>query len=247
MKKWIFATLLVLSSASNASDTTPRESAIHVVKQIIGICEQQGMLACEPYIKGGEPMFRLVRVFDALEKTEAGFKRYLKQHYPDNPSFTFYVLDVSLNLKLNTGFKTEQFVQNISKVTPVESGYDLLMKRGHTVALRKQADQWHIHFPASQSGDLSKLEPLRLAAMLKRSILVYRMLEADMLKLERSELEKNVSEDIAPILVAMFGKDKVPSVVKWLVKDTNEVIAFYRQFKTVNDMKIHIRKTHNLD
>ena len=55
-----------------------------------------------------------------------------------------------------------------------------------------------------------------------------------------------MSEDIAPVLVALLGKEKTPALMRWAVKDVNEVIRFYSQFSTVDDMKTHIKDARKL-
>ena len=78
---------------------------------------------------------------------------------------------------------------------------------------------------------------------LKHSIVTYRMLETEMDHLDVSAFEEGVDEDLVPIVATLAPSEKVPALMKWLSKDPNAVVQFYRQFQSVADMKAYVVKT----
>jgi len=245
VKVLVFVLPLVLSGISNANEDAKNES-ISIVNSIIGICKTKSMLACQPQMRGADFVFDYIKLFDYLSKLDKQFKDFLVEKYPSKSGFDFDVIQASLKLSIEITFTPEQFVSRITSAKKVKNGFDVIMDNGPVLQLRKQKDSWVAIFPPEVEKQFKQLEPYYTAGQLKRSILIYRMLEGKMANLSKDKLEANVSEDIAPILVAMFTKEKVPTLAKWLVKDVNEVIKFYGQFSTIEDMKAHIVKTHKL-
>lgn len=247
MNKWPLLIFLAFTPVAIADDNKDRAAAIKIIEDIVSVCETKGMLACEKNVVGIDPMFQLLHLFEDLHNTEQTFNNFMQRRYADEGTARFYVLDASLRLSPNIQFQTKQFVQRIASVKRVANGFDVMLDGKDSLSIRKDSERWYMQFPEAKAREFERqFESFRLAAALKRSILIYHMLEADMAKLSRSDLERKVSEDLAPIVVALLGKEKFPGIVKWLVKDTKEVVAFYQQFETVDDMKAHIRKTYKL-
>lgn len=222
------------------------DESIQIVKEIIGVCEKQGMLACEPNLKGIDIVFNYVRLFDQVAKLDKQFKEFLELRFPDDNGFDFDVIQVSLNLSLDFTFKPEQFVARITDAAKVKGGYDVIMDNDPIVQLRKNENSWTMIFPSNGDIQFEQLEPFYNAGQIKRSILIYRMLEAEMVNISKDQVEENVSNDMAPLLVAVFGKEKVPALMRWVTKDVNEVVDFYRNFSSIEDMKAHISKKYGL-
>ena len=61
--------------------------------------------------------------------------------------------------------------------------------------------------------------------------------------LDVSAFEEGVDEDLVPIVATLAPSEKVPALMKWLSKDPNAVVQFYRQFQSVADMKAYVVKT----
>lgn len=229
----------------NAGEKEKSES-IEIVKSIIGVCKEKGMLACEPNMKGVDLVFEYIRLFDQVSQLDIQFNELLKTRYPKEQGLDFDVIQASLNLSLDITFTPEQLVSKVTGATKKPNGYDVVIGGGRVLQLRKTDNIWIVIFPQEVAAQFKQLEPYYTAGRLKRSILIYRMLEADMANLDKDQVEENVSKDIAPILVALFGKRKTPTILKWLVNDISEVIKFYSPFTTTEDMKAHIIKTHGL-
>lgn len=245
LKNLIFLILISINAQSFAGDAEKTRS-IELVNQIVGVCQSKGMLACEPYIKGMDVVFEYIRLFNQVSDLDRQFKDFLASNYQKDKSIDFDVLQASLNLSLDITFSPEQFSSKITNAVKVDNGYDATFSDGLIFQLRKKSSEWIAIAPVSLAEKMGQLQTYFNAGQLKRSILVYRMLEAEMATLSKDKLEANISEDIAPILVALFGKEKMSSLLKWIVKDVNEVINFYNQFSTVKDMENHIIKKHNL-
>lgn len=247
MKKLLFSIVLILIAATitSADEKYDNAAALTIIDQIIGTCETKGMLACQPNIMGADQVFDYIRLLDSVRETEAVFDKFIKRRYANEAYVRFFILD-TLSPSIDITFTRDQFVKRITSVKRVANGYDVTMDGKHILGLRNEKTRWYVQYPDSMTGQLDQIKPFRLVSALKRSILVYRMLEAEMANLGRAELEKKVSEDIAPIAITLFGKEKFPQILKWFVKDANEVVAFYQPFKSVDDMKAHIRKTYKL-
>lgn len=222
------------------------DKSIQIVNKIIGVCEKQGILACESNLQGIDIVFDYARLFDQVAKLDKQFKEFLEQRFPDENGFDFDVIQASLNLSLNITFKPEQFTTRITDATKVKDGYDVIMDNGSVIQLRKNENSWAMTFPSDGDIKFEQLKPFYNAGQLKRSIIIYRMLEAEMVNISKDQVEENVSSDLAPILVAVFGKEKVPALMRWVTKDINEVVNFYSRFSSIEDMMNHISKKYGL-
>ena len=243
----VFVLLFILGVQSNAvAGDKDKEASIAIVNSIIGICQEKGMLSCQPYMKGIDFVFDYIRLFDQVSELDKKFKEFVKKKYPKEDGFDFDVIQASLVLSIDITMNPDQFVTRITDVNKVKNGYDVTLDNGPVLQLRKQGESWIAIFPQEVNGQFKRFQPLYMAGQLKRSILIYRMLEAEMANLTKDELEENISKDIAPILVALFPKEKFSIIAKWLVKDVNEVIKFYSQFSNIDELSAHIIKVHKL-
>lgn len=235
--------VIIITAAAQAS--TPKDEAVQLIREIVGVCETQGMLACEPQIRGVPELFDYVRLFDQIDRLDSQFDRFLRSNAESN-YVDFDVLQASINLNLNIKFTAEQFVGRISAVQRVEGGYDVEVDSSQVMLIRQDAAGWYAVFPEQVRTQFEQIQPYYLAGKLKRSILTYRLIEADMVGLSNDQLESKVSEDIAPVMLAIFPKEKFPRLMRWLVKDVNDVVDFYSQFSSVEEMKEHIAITNKL-
>ena len=199
--------LLIMSGTSEANDNA-KDQSISIINSVVGVCQTRGMLACEPHIRGADFLFKYIRLFDQLAELDDQFKLFLLTNYPSDGGVDFDIIQASLNLSMEITITPEQFASRIRDAHRVENGYDVTMDNGQILKLRKENNDWVAIFPPDMGGQFKTMQPFYTAGLLKRSILIYRMIEADMADLSKDQLEENVSTDIAPILVAMFGKEK---------------------------------------
>ena len=245
LRQFLAVLFLVVAFAPSGNGADTKDDAAAVVSGITRLCESKGMLACESQIRGIPELFDFIRLLDQIDVLDRRFGAFVQDRYKEDV-FHFEVLKASLSLKLDINYNPGRFMQKATAVNKVPGGYDVLTDTGETVKVRRVNEAWQLQIPETMAKQLEQLRPYILVGGLKRSILVFRMLEADMAKLTKAELEANVSKDLAPVLVMLFGKDKFPKLAQWLIKEPKDVIAFYSQFQTVGDMRAHIVKAHGL-
>lgn len=240
--------IFIMAGHCVVANATEKEKAdsIEIVNTIVGVFKNKGMLACQPNIKGADFVFEYIHLFEQVSQLDSQYVSMLKKRYPKENGLDIDAIQASLNLSLEITFTPDQFVSRITRATKNNDGYDVILDNGPVLQLRKTGRNWVAIFPPEVGNQFKQLEPYYTAGQLKRSILIYRMLEAEMANLDKDKVESNVSGDIAPIIVAIFGKEKFPKLIKWAVKDVNEIIKFYGQFSTKDDMKAHIKKSHDL-
>ena len=244
LRGYLFSLLLLFISA------LPTQAAQREVDQVAGIlggiidvCQSEGMLACEKNFKGADLLFDYIRMFAEVEQYDRAYKKFLRDHYPDNSGFDFYVLRASLNLAMDITFSREQFIAKIRDVAETDRGYALTMDTGETVSLDNHDGTWVFEVPPRQAEQLKSLENFYQVGRIKKWIIIYRTMEADLAGLSKKQLQDNISHDLAPFIVALFGKEKFPEIVRYLVTDTDSVLAFYNRFSSREDMERHIRQT----
>lgn len=244
----VITCLVLLSSPSIAADDIDKHAAVKIMQTIVGTCETQGMLACEPYLKGIDTLFSYIRVYQQVSELDHELQHFIQHKYPGDTEFNYYTLYASLSLYLNVDFTTEQFTSRVQMANQVREGYDVVMDQtdGPVLKLRRADNQWIAMFPKEGEQHFSQLKTLSAAGQLKRSILVYRMLEADLAGLSKLQFEDNLNKDLAPLIVSIFGEERFPKLRDWLVQDVDSVIEFYSQFSNLDQMKQFIKEQHNI-
>lgn len=120
------------------------------------------------------------------------------------------------------------------------------MKSGDKFKMQENDNNWVLELPPSQAAQLEPFQEYYLAGELKKLIYLYRTMEAQMVGLSKKQLQDNVSNDLAPLMVALFGKEKFPDLMKYIIKKPGDVMDFYNQFGSEKDMENHIKKAHGL-
>lgn len=242
-KSILLGTLLLWCSHSSA-DEIDTHAAINIVQSVIGQCEDQGMLACEPHLQGIDELFNYIRVFRQVLNLDKELRSFVTHKYPNAPKLPFKAFKASRYLAINVNLTTEQFASRVVEAKQVADGYDVVMDEanGPVLKLRRKSDQWSMIFPSESKEHFSHLKTLSAAGELKRSVLIYRMLEADLAEISKQELEQNINHDLAPLLLSIFGEQRFPELQKWSQKDVDEIIRFYSQFSSAEEMKLYIQK-----
>jgi hypothetical protein len=242
-KRFLLGILLFVSSYSCA-DEIDTHAAINIVQSVIGQCEHQGMLACEPHLQGIDELFNYIRVFRQVLHLDKELRSFVTHKYPNAPKLPFKAFKASRYLAINVNLTTEQFASRVVEAKQVADGYDVVMDEpnGPVLKLRRKSDQWSMIFPPKSAKHFNHLKTLSAAGELKRSVLIYRMLEADLSEISKQELEQNINRDLAPLLVSIFGEHRFPELQKWSQKDVDEIIRFYSQFSNAEEMKLYIQK-----
>lgn len=109
-----------------------------------------------------------------------------------------------------------------------------------SLSLKNENGTWVVHFPRELSERAEAVNDYILAALLKRAIMVYRQLEAELLGHDYEELARRLGEDMTPLVVAVLRRDDLVAQVPDWRQRLEGVMAFYRQFDTVESMKAHI-------
>lgn len=243
----VITSFILLLSPVTQADEIDKHAAIKIMQSIVGTCESQGMLACEPYLKGIDTLFNYIRVYKQVSELDHELQRFIQHKYATE-EFNYYSLYASLSLYLNVDFTTEQFTNRVKTAVQVRDGYDVVMDKedGPILKLRRQNNLWIATFPKEGEQHFSQLDTLSAAGQLKRSILIYRMLEADLADLPKDKFEENLNKDLAPLIISIFGKERFPKLADWLVQDVDSVIRFYSQFSNLDQMKRFIKTQHNI-
>jgi len=245
MKKSIHTLFILFAIFSTSVKANNISEATNIINSIVGKCKTEGMLSCEPHIKEVNIAFDYIRLFNTVSIIENDFNNFVKNKYSINKPIN-KALQASLKLKLNVTFNPEQFTSGIRDSIKVKDGFDVYMSDGSIYELRNEGNSWVMIFPIEMQNKLKQLEPYIVAAKIKRAILLYRMQEADMANLSFDKFNENIGQDLGPLIVAMFGKDKYPDLAKLATKELNSIINFYSQFSTNQDMIKYIKKDHNL-
>ncbi len=242
--KIMLLSFLVMFSSFSKADEIDTHAALNIVQTVIGQCEKNGMLACEPRLQGIDTLFDYIRMYRQVIALDNELRKFVTHKYPNAPKLPFEAIKASKHMAINVKLTTEQFAARVIRAEQVAEGYDVVIDQdnGPIVKLRRQNQQWVMIFPKESSSHFSQLKTLTAAGKLKRSVMIYRIMQADLTDITKQELEKNLNQDLAPLLLGVFGKERVPEMEKWLTKDMSEVINFYSQFSNPKEMQRHIKK-----
>ena len=241
--RWIPAAFLLFSSlylAAHAAgtDDKARDEAIAIFMRIGETCETKGMEACEPNLRGMEALFDYFRAVNEMEQTEAEFVAFVRTRY-SMPDFTMDKMAAHLKVKLGVEVNCHSFDGNVQQATRVPGGYDVQTKDGLT-RLRLEKQTWVAYLPAEMDKKMTIARRYTFAAKLKRSIMIYRKMEAELLDYNLDEFATRFVGDLGPLAVALLQKpDMIAQMPDWQQK-VQGVIDFYSQFKSVEDMRAHI-------
>ncbi|MGH1463371.1 MAG: hypothetical protein ACRBB6_15205 [Neptuniibacter sp.] len=246
--KILFLSFLILMAPHSYSDEIDTHAAKNIVESIIQQCEQEGMLACEPRLRGIDLLFDYIREFRKVFALEAELKRFVTHKYPNAPKLSFDAIKASRYLAINVDLTTKDFSSRVMSAQQVKQGYDVVMDRkdGPILKLRRFNDQWVAIFPDESKQHFSQLKTLSAAGKLKRAILIYRMLEADLTDLTKFKLEENINQDLAPLVIGVFGDKRFPTLAQWHHSNVDEVINFYSQFSNTKEMRNHLEEQNKL-
>jgi hypothetical protein len=232
------------SAASAELAVAEREAALKIVRQITAICEEKGLDACAPQIRGLDAIFDYQREYAAMKQTEQEFVGFVRRTY-DLPDFemTHMAAHVDPKIAITVGRAT---FDKVAAVRKVGDGYELQMADQATVSLRRESGRWVAHLSPDASEHMPMLKSYRVAARLKSSIMRYRMLEARMLESELEVFGQRFVSDLLPLVAAVTQKPEVIAQVPDWQKRLQEVLDFYRQFASLDDMRAHIAQRHSL-
>jgi len=239
--------LLFFFSSPAQSDEIDKHAAVNIVQSILQECEANGLLTCESRMRGINVLFDYIRVYRQVIELDKELRKFVAHKYPKAPKLPFAAFKASQRMAINVSLTTEQFSSRIVNARQVPNGYDVIMdtSNGPVLQLRRQNAEWIMIFPPEGLEHFNQLDTLSAAGQLKRSILIYRMLEADLTGLSKQQLEKNINQDLAPLMVKIFGLERFPDLATWQEKEVEEVIAFYQQFSNAKDMQRHIQQHTN--
>lgn len=248
MKVLLFsAFFLYIYTATACAGHKEIQEVTKILNKVIGVCQEQGMLACEQNFRGGDILFKYIRGFEEAKQYDQAYIDFLKDRYPAESDIDLYVLRASMNINLNLTFNPEQFISKIEDASVSNKGYIIKMNTGENVSLVKQNNKWVFEIPPDQAGQFKALERYYQAAQMKKIIITYRTMEADLAGLSKSQLQKNVNNDLAPFIVALFGKDKFPEIVNYLTTDIGSVIRLYNNFDDRKSMEQYIQQKYNIN
>ncbi|MGH1431543.1 MAG: hypothetical protein ACRBB4_10525 [Neptuniibacter sp.] len=242
-KIWLLSFMLLISPTSH-TDEIDTHAAINIVQSIIGQCESEGMLSCESRLHGIGTLFDYIRMYRQVIALDNELRKFVAHKYPNAPKLPFEAIKASRHMAINVNLTTEQFMERVISAQQVVDGYDVIIdqENGPILELRRKNQQWVMIFPSESSRHFDQLKTLTAAGKLKRSIMIYRIMEADMLDISKQELEKRLNLDLSPLLLGIFGKKRVPELEKWQNKEMNEVIDFYSQFSNPQQMNNYIKQ-----
>ncbi len=206
------------------------------------------MLACEKNFRDMDQVFEFFREYDKLAIAETKFADFVKSRYPGE-TFDWSLMRASLKLKVKPTMTPQTLLKGEVVAQKIADGYRVRTGKGE-FDLRHDSDGWYLvpgEIALEQiNKGIRQLAPYYRAAMLKRIILAYRMLEADMAKLDKDVLERGVNEDLAPLVAAMLGPESVPQVLREQLKPLDDVLAFYGPLNSRKKMEAAIRSAHRL-
>lgn len=92
----LMATFLLFVTPSLA-DQAAKNEGISIINKVVGVCQNEGMLACEKHFKGADVLFDYIRTVKDLKEYDQAYVNFLKENYPGDNEFDIYVVRVSLN------------------------------------------------------------------------------------------------------------------------------------------------------
>ena len=239
----MLAPLLALPGV--APSDAAHDEVVRILGQIAAVCEEQGLEACGPRIRGMDLVFTYDRAYRAMKHSEAEFVEFVRRRY-EMPAFTMKDMAAHVDPKVDVGISRTAFDKKVGLVKQVPGGYDVDWTGEGTITLRLVADVWVAQFPAETTAKVQALNSYVLAANLKRAIMVYRMLEAQMVDYALEEFASRFVGDLTPLVAAVLRKPELIAKVPDWERRLDEVKKFYAKFESVDDMRADIVKRHRL-
>jgi hypothetical protein len=237
----VLACTLSLGAHAEAGDEDARAEATAILSQIADTCVTKGIPACEPNLRGIEPLFDYLRAVGAMEETEKRFVAFVRERY-SLPDFTMDQMAAHLKVNLNITMTAHSFEGQIQKATRVPGGYDVQTKDG-LGKLRREKEIWVAYMPTAMESNMGTIRRYTSAAKLKHAIMTYRMLEAEMLDYDLDAFATRFVADLGPLTVATLRReDLVAQMPDWQQR-LDGVIKFYSRFDSVEGMRGDILAT----
>jgi len=227
-----------LAAHAETADDQARKEANVIIQDIAAICETKGLEACEPNLRGMEPLFAYLRARREMEITEKEFVAFVRDRY-SMPDFTMDKMAAHLNPRLNVTISRQSFEGKIQKATRVAGGYDAQMSDG-LVKLRREKEAWVAYLPEVAQEKMGTVRLYTSAARLKRSIMTYRKLQAELLNYDLDEFATRFVQDLGPLTVAVLRREDLVAQMPDWEQRLDKVVEFYSQFKSVEDMRAEI-------
>jgi hypothetical protein len=237
----LLSTLLGLGAHAETPDLKARGEAEAILHEIVGVCETRGFEACEPNFRGVDPLFAYVHAMHDLQQAEDQFVKFVRTRYA-MPDFTMDKMAAHLNLKMNVTFNRSTFDDKIANVTRVPSGYDVQVRDG-LWQVRRENGKWIAQAPSNMAANMQSIQRYAVAARLKRSMMVYRVLEAQMRSYDLDAFAKRFVSDLGPLTVAILRRDDLIAQMPDWERRVDEVVKFYSRFKTEDDMRAAIARS----
>lgn len=238
--------VLVLLAGVSARAGDAKAEVQAIAADITKRCLDGGLLACEPNMRGVPTLFNMVRARDGLLDAEQKFTEFMRTRYPEKP-FELSRMNATLDLNLNIEITPKGMLHDPVSAVKVPGGYDVTLKDGEIVQMRRDHETWYLQASASQEEKAKQIfDPYLAASKLKSKILVYHMIEAELTSMDRETLEDKVCIDLAPLVAKMLGPKKVPPETVAHLPPLDEVVKFYGQFDSPDDMERYIRSEHHL-
>jgi len=235
----LLACSLAVAARGETTDEKARAEAVEILSGIGETCETKGLEACEPNLRGMEPLFAYVRAIREMEKTEGEFVAFVRTRY-SMPDFTMDKMAAHLKVSANVTVNRHTFARRVLEVTRVPGGYDVRMEDG-LAKLRRENDMWVAYAPQpKEDANMATIRRYTLGAKLKRVIMIYRRMEAEMRDYDLEAFATRFVADLGPIAVATLQKeDMITQMPDWQQR-AKRVIEFYSRFDTVDDMRADI-------
>jgi len=203
-------------------------------------CAKVGFYVCESksFLKGSaKGVFYKPIQMQHVKLMEERYDNFIKKKYPKN-YLQFSLIKTSMDFSSVPKFNLRKYgTSNITNISSMNSDQTIIkftFKSAPPIYLSNEGKEFKIAIHPDEQKAAVKTKQYKTAylAMLKANILRYHIIEAELLNLDRSTLNKNINEALAPLVKWVKG-DKMPKVVqKFIKRDPKEIRKFYASIHT---------------
>lgn len=231
--KLIILVSFLLASAPALSITTQE-----LIKEYIFLfnhCRKVGFYVCEDtsFMKEGArgDFYKPIQM-QHVKLMEDRYENFIKNKYPDNYiklSFMKVKMDFDSVPEFNISLYKPSEIKHMQTMNADETIFRIDYKNARSIYLTNEGQGFRIAIHPDDQKAAMKTKEYKTAylAMLKANILRYHIIEAELLDLDRSTLESNINEALAPLVKWAQGDEMPDYVKKYIKRSPDEIRDFY--------------------
>ena len=247
--------LLILISLPTSLYAVTAQGLYNEFNSTLKNCKKIGFYKCQEESFEGDMrgIFHVPIEKQKLKLTQEKYEDFLEDHFNEGLNISFFKKTVDIKYNLDDNFDISVFSANdmngdIQPLNKEGTLFKFSFKNAPPVVLVIRDSKYKIGILPDQEKEFRKTKEYQSIVMyrLKNNILRYHMKEAELLKYDKTTLQRKVSEAQAPVYTWLEGGNVPDFVKKMNNKSVNEISKFYLPLNTESQIIGRIKELNKL-